>query len=179
MSQAASCQYWSHWGTEVTLGTFFLTVSQGEGRGKKELQVDRWTGLPPGEFCRLQWGVWVLGNTALQAVTMISSEVAHGMEPVWLPRLVLHAVCRGRCDLSLLWERLPYFYGFRLLLGPELNALNLRCKCWISPLFYYLAYPSSHLLLGVWLLGQTWWHPTKMPRKKVISSLCFQEKHPC
>ena len=127
----------------------------------------------------LQWGVWVLGNTAPQAVTMISSEVAHGMEPVWLPRLVLPAACRGRCDLSLLWERLPYFYGSRLLLTPELNALNLRSKWWISPLFHYLAYPSFHILLGVWLLGQTWWHPTKMSRKKVINSLCFQEKHPC
>ena len=74
-------------------------------------------------------------------------------------------------------DRLSYFYGSGLLPTPELNALTLRSKWWILPLFHYLAY-SFHMLLGVWLLDQTWQHPWKIFREKIIGSFGFQAKSP-
>ena len=174
MSWAALCQYWPHWGTEVTLGTCFLRSELGEGSGRKEMQADRRAGLRPGSSAGYMWSM----GPRQHSLGSYHDFFGNGTEkePIWLGRLIWHAAC------SLLWpvsamDRLSYFYGSGLLPTPELNALTLRSKWWILPLFHYLAY-SFHMLLGVWLLDQTWQHPWKIFREKVISSFGFQAKSP-
>lgn len=173
LSRAALCQYWPHWETEVTLGTFFLHSELGEGSGRKEMQGEQ--GCAQG-VVQATCGVWGLGNTDSRKLWFLWKWPREGTHPTGQ----VYSTCSVQ---SPLWPlsvtyRLSYFYGSWLLPTPELNALTLRSKWWVLPFSTtWHTLSTSFLESGFWIkLDST--HGRSLEKRSSVA-LAFRQKHPC
>lgn len=173
LSRATLCQYWPHWETEVTLGTFFFTLSWG---GQRQERNARWAGLRPGSCAGYMWSVGPRQRHSLRKLSWFlwkwRREGTHR-----LGRFILCAACRVCCDLSLL--RIDCLTSMAPGSShPWTDALTLRSKWWILPFSTtWHTLSTSFLESGFWIkLGST--HGRSLEKRSSVA-LAFRQKHPC